>query len=803
MADTRNSDYTSYMASRFRTQNESLGSFFCREDYAEMMEAVRRADADARHFRMSALNEMCRARGLTAERLLVNPELLDDIPTRKETCEKLLEVFHELYAEFPRSSDYMRRLVSRLAPEYAGDSVRAAILKKFLEGAWDGWRTMRVSAIVDWAVARLSPADRARYDGAAPGEKLKLALSAIDDSLFTPARLEVELEPGEQLALMARRLDAFLEDPAVTVVEGRTEAPLTDLSLTEGTAALLENFLKAAGETAVPLRRADRLRRAAALCAGELPEDAAELLPELMDALEPEYNRQLRAIRYTGQNGRRIQGFERYKTDARDLRDRKRADWDLLRLCDDLAAGRFRTNGGKTKVYLYHFAIMFHMTVALRPGDAFDPTTDLVKNLFEDYYSDDLLRFLEEEYNNPRSAGNFEREPTGEGVNFKNFIEVIYLYCICRNEQKLTPGRQIDRARRLIDRCVAAARAAGGPVEPEKERFTQYYRRLFVEQLMDMDEDALVETVARRFLIISPEHRGGAGVAIASEAHTAYDILSEAMEDLEDAYDNASELEVYDRLEQRFDRERLEEMIEDVRLMTHTGFDWELAPLLRARYADDPGFVRVVDALDARLTEEYDYVSARERRFLCYLLWALYHFTDAEHPAGLKKLKKLLFKREITVTGRMISEGARVLAQLGLDVRADGDGDGDSREKRLFLGERDYGDPPADAAISAIPAAHSYGFNALQRRLEALMDERLKPNKRVTRARMLSVLLGRYVALMDDMNDIVTFPELYRDFADSINPSLVQARYQPLSEKNLMDMYVVLSLYLYFVQNGK
>ena len=85
----------------------------------------------------------------------------------------------------------------------------------------------------------------------------------------------------------------------------------------------------------------------------------------------------------------------------------------LVKLSDDLATGKFRT-GGATKRGLYMFAMVFSMTGA-----------DLEKHLFRDYYSNNLMRFITDAYR--EGLGDYET-PSGQGINYKNFAEMIYLY---------------------------------------------------------------------------------------------------------------------------------------------------------------------------------------------------------------------------------------------------------------------------------------------------------------------------------------------------------------------------------------
>ena len=98
----------------------------------------------------------------------------------------------------------------------------------------------------------------------------------------------------------------------------------------------------------------------------------------------------------------------------------------LLRLCDDLAAGRFRTNGS-TRYSLYMFAFAFDMvSYPDTTIQEYDPTRDIEKNLFFDYYGNHMLRFLDREEND--NSSDYESAPSGEGINYKNYAEIIYLY---------------------------------------------------------------------------------------------------------------------------------------------------------------------------------------------------------------------------------------------------------------------------------------------------------------------------------------------------------------------------------------
>lgn len=55
---------------------------------------------------------------------------------------------------------------------------------------------------------------------------------------------------------------------------------------------------------------------------------------------------------------------------------------------------------------------------------------------------------------------------------------------------------------------------------------------------------------------------------------------------------------------------------------------------------------------------------------------------------------------------------------------------------------------------------------------------------------------------MNETEGLDTFPNVFEDYASTIDPYLEEARYQPLSGKNIFDMYIVTALYFYLVENN-
>ncbi len=159
--------------------------------------------------------------------------------------------------------------------------------------------------------------------------------------------------------------------------------------------------------------------------------------------------------------------------DAKEAQLKPGGTYGVLKVADDLAFGKFRSQGA-TKRALYMFAFVYNMTFyAGGDGASFmDPETDIERNLFEDYYANNLMRYITETYRGKLSE--FELDVSGQGINYKNFAEVIYLYYLwgqnssadSENDcQGQTPIEKIKRSAEMIEACknnaAGTSRATG------------------------------------------------------------------------------------------------------------------------------------------------------------------------------------------------------------------------------------------------------------------------------------------------------------------------------------------------------
>ena len=260
-----------------------------------------------------------------------------------------------------------------------------------------------------------------------------------------------------------------------------------------------------------------------------------------------------------------------------DARRNLQKKYRLLALADDLASGRFRTNGG-TRSDLYYFAAAFQMRAYPDAASSdYDPSRDIEKNLFYDYYHDNLLRYVSGSY--LTDASSQEAEPVGEGINYKNFTEVIFLYYL--EKPALTPRERLKKIEDTIDQCVKLAQTpdrishmAESPEAPDLFDFTGSYRSLYTEELYKIPEAQLPLYICDHFYI-PPEVRSGSKLMAASLTNTASEEYNRILDDI--------------RASQTFLSEELD---------IGSGVDFECDALLSV---SDDNFLRILHKFDEKL----------------------------------------------------------------------------------------------------------------------------------------------------------------------------------------------------------
>jgi|GEM_PF-3682666 len=410
-----------YMQNVMNDIKKSFNNYYAREDFLMLIEELESEQGKSSYiFRKAELDAKFMAAGINTnaiEDIVVLRSLAREFPGRDVVKTELIKKFVSMYEKFPKSEDFMRRIVLRLGgSECFGESVRLSIVKRFLK--YTDYYTAAVKKIVvEQCVEAGKIAQNHRFRGAQ--QRTDLVLQNIDDTVFDVAFERIENAPTMQ--------------------------------------------------------KKDELK-------------------------------------------------EQYR---------------LLRLADDLSKSRFITNG-RTKTDLYLFAMAYDMTYFIEDvDDVYNEQRDIQKNLFEDYYNNNLLRFLSDSY--LRNPGIQEKEPSGEGINYKNYAETIYLYCLRKYK---TPQEKIEKAEELITRCKKSKIERDYSVINEDD-YTFDYKISFADNALNFDEDAFVEYICRNYEI---DRRNGAGspITVANEQKTAFDHYNNLVGKIKELYEGDFERILFD-----------------------------------------------------------------------------------------------------------------------------------------------------------------------------------------------------------------------------------------------------------------
>lgn len=414
----------------------------------------------------------------------------------------------------------------------------------------------------------------------------------------------------------------------------------------------------------------------------------------------------------------------------------------LLKIIDDLAKGQFRTGGG-TKKSLYLFAIVYGMTYysgGMESGFSLDYSTDIEKNLFRDYYTNNLMRFVSSAYQQKHCK--FDLDPSGQGINYKNYAEMVYLYYITKD---ISPLEKIKYASEMIDRLPEIQKEY---VETEKISKntepvgTAFYRKkfknnsvedLFSEDVLSLPEEKFIEFICKYYNCDINAGKATIGeMQLEVEQTTAYQQYETLIGELIKQLKEQNKVVV----EPDYDFAKLS--VEDKEIERET---W----LSRCNYG--LWFTDVA----AFKKESYEH----KRQELYNKIYGM-----------LSEKEKLLFTREsvdefLTLLFAMNSFMGYTVGEKESSQNEKQEWTETSRAKTKALFVSSKGEVTRTSMI----VAYYYYYNALHEE--------------------------------DGFEKWKNFEELFNNFADGINGYLEESYYQPLSGRNIFDVLVVFSAYAY------
>ena len=837
-------EYTLNLKKIFDTRTEKLQSYYSREDITEARNEYIQAPTDAKQFRIWDLKRMCDARDMDLYQVIEDETLLEKVPTREEMKKELLQIFVEMYSEFPKTSNFMERIVRCLAPEYKNDTVRLAILKKFLDGSGENFKRFHVAG-------------------------LKKHREELNDSIFDE-REDITLSQKDILFLIADCMVKYRDN---------AELNFAELNLQETTAAMLVKWLENHDIACTGLSDSNKVLAAVkAVKEHKIQRKEVEEQEELISQIEKDFREQLRGVSRVQKNGEPGNAEQLYVQAKRDKlrakRERARregADPELLAMCNDLAEGNFRVTG-KTKVYLYYFAFMFGMTLPLEGKECPDEK-NLAKNLFQDFYCDNLLRTLEGIYVDESKKTQIEKEPTGEGINYKNFAEAIYLYYLCRDDLAMCPGEKIDAAEAAIVKCVQLAKSVQKKEDPSEEwrkksqEHTAVYRDHFLTGLLNKTPDEVPDYIVENYIVIPENKKNPQRIQIESEERTAKQSMIELIEQLDKCYSEKKwdysgvKQDLKWEKSSKEERKEQEEQRKKVFLQDQNNafrdvvFRWNTSLEFEKNFPEETEILSMLKKIEERLnraSEPFQRVW-RDRVFSVLHILArpkeqakeqsLEDLVDSPEYFSRSMLQTRLEKLGIVSEGSQILDALKMLSDMGYDIvkevkqraKEEPKAKEESKEKEeKEEAEQKTKDEKAETAKEVKteePEEQKKGtvYYSLGKRvyddemLQKLLTKCQKLNQdildedrilflkvmlrehKITRSELLSWHFNVYCYAMDldsetGYEDLYDFPTILEDYKDNINPVLEGARYQPLSEKNILDVYVILTLYFYFIR---
>ena len=166
------------------------------------------ADDSNRRIRRSHLASACRAAGIDCDALLQDPAgALAGIPDKAQLLRSILPArFYDMYRAAGGAADHMKRLTARLAPEYAADPTRVAILKKALTGLGEKNSTLPTHTVIAWAKARLNADEKKTFAAADGAARLRLLADKLDDSIFALLDAPGGMDVTDTLRILVKRV---------------------------------------------------------------------------------------------------------------------------------------------------------------------------------------------------------------------------------------------------------------------------------------------------------------------------------------------------------------------------------------------------------------------------------------------------------------------------------------------------------------------------------------------------------------------------------------------------------------------
>ena len=779
-----------------------------REEAEKLVNIIKHGNADEKAPNLAKLKKMCLAYGIDIKELLADSEnMLEKTPSKQQVIDIMLEYFYRLYQTSPTPEQNMERITNILIkqheyPEFEdtdeNEPVRTKILRRFTAGSYLKWKTFKMNAVHQWAFDRMSNCDKERYNRSNDTEKSLTAAKYLDDRIFEEKLGAVNISPADMIKLMGR-FGRDMEQSA------KNEPPennkkFTDIEFDKSTRTDIETFCRDNGILHEGNSNLDFVCAVADSIGSTITSKEFGVKSVFFwERLEKQFDDTMSKVKYTPEKskkaGKLYSAYDKWSDRKRDFIRASNKEWEILDFCDNMAKGNFFTDRRINRRNLYYYAIMFDMTCDFGDTSVRDEKTDISKNLFEDFYCDNMARHLD------GKATSNEAEPSGEGINYKNFTDVIYLYYLSHKELGGN-GERIDSAEKLIGKCIRHREY------PNRENIRQDYieegatcrfRTKYTNEVLDKKPEDLENYIVSHFLI--PE-RISDTVPEVDISNTANENIDEIMSEIDESWQAVTSSNLY-RYSEGNDKE-------EYSLDKVLAFNKTLAELLKEKYSSDDGFIRTVNTILKRIDSFEDIMPYNELKSDC--LKILYLMYEPVLKENFMKMVSVEFGSDIS--SALCSKAIKDLQNAGFDIivstKTSREKAKDKETKRKTgtfyrLNKRTYQDN------EILQNVIDHIIQPRQTLIESVRQ--LNPQKRkISRSRLLAVVANHYILGINPFiqaeEDFEEFPDFSEQQSETRNildlfcltadEILEGSNFQPVSPKNLFDMYLFLSALYYF-----
>lgn len=353
----------------------------------------------------------------------------------------------------------------------------------------------------------------------------------------------------------------------------------------------------------------------------------------------------------------------------------------------------------------------------------------------------------------------------------------------------------------------------------KSQEYTAVYRDHFLTGLLNKTPDEVPEYIVKNYIVIPENKKNPQRIQIESEERTAKKSMIEIIEQLDLAYWEQkwdyNDIKQFLEMEKssKKEREKLEDQMKEEflsdqnRAFDDVVFQWDISLEFEKNFPNKTEILSILKKIEERLNRTTDPFQRVWRDRVLSVLHilarpqertnkqSLIAFADSPEYFSKSMLQTRLEKLGIVSEGSQILDALKMLSDMGYDIVR--------KEKGTVyysLGKRAYDDEMLQKFLTKCQKIY-YDITDEDR---ALFLKAMLRKHKITRSELLSWHFSVYCSNLDINLDSETeyeklndFPAILLDYQNAINPILIEARYQPLNEKNILDIYVMVTLYFY------